>query len=209
MKEYMYHIGFFLVLCSLALLEFFVAPPYLYEGDKKLYEAGDVDISQDIKRNTLPNRDFLYEDLKKNLKNISVSVPEEVDHLFYFASFTPEKDNVRISKKEYFQKNEIGDYKKVIVVYEIFSTKPRTIISAYEDVKNRIKLGFLNSLESFVIEDNQYGNKSFSIRLEEGQKTVYIVAAHRDRLLGFEYPLDTLGSRHEEIEKILLQVFSN
>ena len=208
MKNYSYFIGFFLVLCSLALIEYFVAPPLLYEGNTELYEKNREDLSVDIQKKSLPQKNFLSEFQAVGMKNISISHKKEVDHLFHFVSVNDADDNIRVLKTEYFQENEIKDQKKILVAYEIFSTKPRTVSSAYEYLKSRIKENFSRSVESRIIEDNIYGDKSFSIRLEEGQKTLYIVVAYRDRLLGFEYPIDSLGSRHESIEKVLLQIFS-
>lgn len=208
MRNYTYFIGFFLVLCSLALLEFLVAPPLLYEGDENLYESHTTNLSVDVQQNALEANDFLEDFLSVGMQKISISTPAETDHLFFFSAIDSEKDSLRVLKTDYLQENEIKDIKKILVGYEVFSTKPRTIISAYEYLKGRMKEDFSTSVESRIVEDNRYGDKSFTIRLEEGQKTMYIVAAHRDRLLGFEYPLDSLGSRHEDIEKVLEKIFS-
>ena len=208
MRNYSYFIGFFLVLCSLALIEYLVSPPLLYEGNTQLYEENRDDISIDIEKKDLPQKNFLSIFTSVGIKNVSLSHKKEVDHLFHFISVNDVDDSIRVLKTEYSQENEIKNQKKILVAYEIFSTKPRTVFSTYEYLKRHIKEDFSHSIESRIIEDNIYGDKSFSIRLEEGQKTMYIVVAHRDRLLGFEYPIDSLGSRHESIEKVLLQIFS-
>ncbi len=208
MKNSVYFFGFFFLLLFFCALEYFIAPPLFYEGDKNLYETEKENIQKDISRNPLQKNTF--EDIFKaaQIQNISTHKSVEVDNLFYTLSLTPEEDDFRVLKTEYFQTNEIQESQKILVVYDIFSTRPRTIQTAYTDIQEKFKKLLEQNIEAEIKEDNQYGNKSFMIRLEEDSKTMYLIVAYRDRLLGFEYPIGKNFSRHDEIEKVFQIFFS-
>lgn len=78
---------------------------------------------------------------------------------------------------------------------------------AYKEIKNRIELQLENNIEANIVDVTQYGEKSFVIRLEPNQKTMYLVMDSGSRLLGIEYPLGENFSRHRILDKVLLELF--
>ncbi len=205
MQPRIYFIGFFLLLCFFSGIEYFFSPPLLYEGDSSLYEAEVSSLEKEVVRNAITLNPIDFALTQKGFTPLSMTPSEEIHHLFHMIPLDPDKDDFRAAQVSYFQENSEKKKEKFLVEYEVFSTKPRTVFSAYTDLKGKVKKSFLYNPEARVIEENKYGDKSFIIRLEGNQKTMYLVVAYRDRLLGFEY----LISRHEQMEKVFTEIFSD
>ncbi len=218
MKSIAYVISFIIIVGGLVAIQYFISPPQLSEISKEeKIENSENPIaennSQNLKKNPIGLL-FSKEIFEKSgLTNIEVGESKEINHLFHLFPIDSEIDNFRVIETEYFQKNEVseekeGENKKVLVIYTIFSTTPRSTLKAYSDIKKQLIRSFENDIEKKIIEANQYGDKSFVISLESNQKTMYILIAYRDRLLGFEYPIGKTFSRHEEMKKFLTFIFS-
>lgn len=209
MPPRLYSIGFFLLLCFLVLLEYLINPPLLYEGDTSIYEDQKSTLEHVIKKKPLTSLAFDSFFENAGMLGVTHQPAREIDHLFHLVSLDAEKNNFRVAETDYFLPPEKSQQpEKILVTYDIFSTEPRTIFSAYTDLKHIIQRTFLYNPEVRLIEKNTYGDKSFIIRLEGNQKTMYLVVAYRDRLLGFEYPLENTRLRHDDIQKILSQIFA-
>ena len=114
------------------------------------------------------------------------------------------QNNFRVFSTTYLLKNSNGKDEQYAVVYDIFSTKSRTIPEAYADIKNTIQQELDGDVEKQVVEHNHYGQKSFTVdSIVKQGKVMYLVVAYRDRLLGIEYNF----SRHGEMEKVFTQLF--
>lgn len=202
-------IFFILLLAFLAAAEYFVAPPEVYEGEKGLYTNEKKNPKLGALSNDLQNLidesalEPYFAEIGRPLSRVIPS--EEVNHLFHLFPFSVKDADFRAVKTTYFTEAPADSKEKYMVTYDIFSTKPRTIIEAYADVKNSIQKELEGNVESRVVEHNFFGQKSFSIKLEENSQVVYLVLAYRDRLLGVEYPYP----RHDEVKKVFVGLFSH
>lgn len=82
-----------------------------------------------------------------------------------------------------------------------------SIASEYNTIQSQIKSKFSSPIQQ-IIELNKYPEKSFTIRLAENQKNMYIVIVFKNRLLGVSCDLSDI-LRFKSIDALLLQGLSS
>lgn len=149
---------------------------------------------------------FIHELEKLGITNITALPKYENSFLFSQFPINKVEHNLSISTTEYRKKLKTLYEEEYMKIHE-FTLYDNSLEKAYEIVKKNIENNLINNPEAKIVEVNQYGEKSFVIRLESNQKTMYLVLASGDRLLGIEYLLGENFSRHRSINTVLQTVF--
>ncbi len=196
--KWVFALGFGGVLLFLIGIQLIFAPPEVFQFSSDSIKEESNTAEKTFLSSSFPESAFT----NAELGTIVLSSQMEVNQFFNTTLFPSEDLNIRVLKSLYSQK-EAEKETPLISVYEFFPTQQNTVDHAYTVLKNFFSESLKDSVEAEVNETNTYGEHSFYINLGNEQKTVYLIVAHKNVLIGFEYP----RAHHDAVRKVLQQYF--
>lgn len=130
--------------------------------------------------------------------NITTQEFPQTDLLFGKFSILLSEQKILFYKKTFF-----SDASPIFTIYSY--TSPQVLEPFSSSIENSLLQSSFSPTPQ-ILNIQRYGGKSFAIRLEQQQKTMYIVIVFGDRLLGIEYSLDDI-LRHKGIDAMLQSAF--
>ncbi|MEI7510744.1 MAG: hypothetical protein WCJ84_01160 [Candidatus Peregrinibacteria bacterium] len=196
--KWAFALGFGGIILFLIGVQLILAPPSVFRFSSNATEESTSGSDTAALQSHFPESAFSNTDLGE----VVLSKQMEVNQFFNTTLFPSEQLNIRVLKSLYSQKKGTT-ISPLISVYEFFPTRDTTIDHAYLSLKGFFAESLKDSVEAEVNETNTYGEHSFYINLGNQEKTVYLVVAHKNELLGFEYP----RASHESVKKVFQTYF--